>query len=377
VWATAGQVRALFGAYAPAILTADPPAVSGSDYYWPAIEFLGEMRYTGYVSGYGFYSEWATGWTASTDEAGQPISGRVGQGWWPPGGGFSLSSTDTDPFGTRGVFLWRPSTDDLTPPTITPTVTGTLGSNGWYTSDVSVTWTVQDPDSPVTSQTGCEPVTISADTAGTTLRCEATSGGGTAAQTVVVKRDATAPTVTCPSPPERFEIYQVGAWVRATVTDETSGPVAPLTQGATNTSRAGTFLSTVTGTDRAGNRTTRTCAYEVVIPTCNGLTPTIVGTAVNNTINGTSGPDVIVGLGGADTINGLGGNDTICGNDGPDIVYGGDGNDWIDGGASPDDLNGGGGDDFLDGGLHNDSLRGDNGRDTCVSGETRRSSCEA
>ena len=59
------------------------------------------------------------------------------------------------------------------------------------------------------------------------------------------------------------------------------------------------------------------------------------------------------------------------------MINGGDGADRIDGGASPDDLNGGSGDDFLDGGLHNDSLRGDDGLDTCVSGETRRSSCEA
>jgi RTX calcium-binding nonapeptide repeat (4 copies) len=377
IWATDDQVIELLGRYAPAILTADPPAVSGPDYFGIANGFLAEMRNTGYVSGYGFYSEWTTGWTASTDEAGQPISGRVGFGWWPPGGGFSVASNDVDPFGGRGVFLWRPSTDDLTPPTITPTVTGTLGTNGWYTSDVSVSFTVEDGDTPVSSTTGCDPVTVTSDTVGTTFRCEATSGGGTATSTVVVKRDATAPTVTCPSPPQQFEIYQLGAWVRATVTDATSGPLAPLTQGATNTSTPGTFMSTVTGTDRAGNRTTRTCAYEVVIPTCNGLTPTIVGTAVNNTINGTGGPDVIVGLGGADTINGLGGDDVICGNDGPDRIYGGDGKDWIDGGASPDDLNGGSGDDFLDGGLHNDSLRGDNGRDTCVSGETRRSSCEA
>jgi hypothetical protein len=55
-------------------------------------------------------------------------------------------------------------------------------------------------------------------------------------------------------------------------------------------------------------------------PTCNGLTATRVGTALNDVINGTSGRDVIVGLGGADTINGSGGDD------------------WIDGGASPDGL---------------------------------------
>jgi Ca2+-binding RTX toxin-like protein len=377
VWATADQVRELFGLYAPAILTADPPSVSGSEYYGAAIDFMSQMRHTGYISGYNFSSTWTTGWTASTDAAGQPISGRVGHGWWPPGGGFSLASNDVDPFGGRGIFLWRPSTDDLTPPVITPTVTGTLGTNGWYRSNVSVSWTVNDPDSAVTSTTGCDSMTIDADTAGTTLGCEATSGGGTATKTVVVKRDVTAPVVTCPSPAPTFEIYQLGAVVRAAVADATSGPLSPVAQAAANTTRTGTFLAAVIGTDRAGNRTTQACGYEVVIPKCNGLTPTIVGTAVNNIINGTSGPDVIVGLGGADTINGAGGNDTICGNDGPDIAGGGDGSDWIDGGASNDDLNGGNGDDFLDGGLHNDSLRGDSGRDTCVSGETRRSSCEA
>jgi hypothetical protein len=42
-----------------------------------------------------------------------------------------------------------------------------------------------------------------------------------------------------------------------------------------------------------------------------------------------------------------------------------------------DDLNGGNGDDFLDSGLQLDSIRGGDGRDTCTSGETRMSSCEA
>ena len=66
----------------------------------------------------------------------------------------------------------------------------------------------------------------------------------------------------------------------------------------------------------------------------------------------------------------------ICGGDGPDTLYGGGAKDWIDGGASNDDIHGGAGDDTLDGGLHLDSLRGDNGRDTCISGEIRMSSCE-
>jgi RTX calcium-binding nonapeptide repeat (4 copies) len=377
VWATAGQVIELMGNYEPSILTADPPVVGGEAYYGQAISFLADMRVTGWISTYGSYTEWASGWTASTDAAGAPISGRVGWGWWPPSGGFRVKSGEFDFPQNRGVFLWRSSDGDHSPPVVTPTVTGTAGGNGWYVSDVGVSWDVRDDESAVTSQSGCDATTVTADTTGTTFTCEATSEGGTGRASVVVKRDSTAPSVTCASPPQTFEIYQLGAWVQAQVSDATSGPVSPVAQGAANTSTPGTFNAVVTGTDRAGNRTTKACAYRVVIPTCLGLTPTIVGTSANNIINGTAGSDVIVGLGGADTIYGKGGDDVICGNDGPDTIDAGDGNDRIDGGASADDLNGGNGDDFLDGGLHNDSLRGGNGRDTCVSGETRTSSCES
>ena len=33
---------------------------------------------------------------------------------------------------------------DNTPPVITPTVTGPLGENGWYTSDIEISWSVTD-----------------------------------------------------------------------------------------------------------------------------------------------------------------------------------------------------------------------------------------
>ena len=248
---------------------------------------------------------------------------------------------------------------------------GTAGSNGWYVSDVSVSFDVQDPESAVASQVGCDPTTVTSDAAALSIVCEATSAGGTSARSAIVNRDVTPPTVTCPSPAPVFQLYQLGAWVTATVTDATSGRATAPAQGITNTNTPGTFTTAVTGADRAGNRTTVLCSYQVVVPSCNGLTPTRVGTALNDVINGTSARDVIVGLGGADTIKSLGGDDVICGGDGPDTVDGGDGKDWINGEASPDDLSGGNGDDFLDGGLHNDSLRGGNGTDTCVSGEER------
>ena len=376
VWATGAQVHALMGLYEPAILTADPPVVGGPEYLGSAMGFLEDMAPTLSVTGYNFHHSFTGGWTASTEADGRATFASAGFGWYPIGGSFGVGpATNPDPIQYYGVWMWRPAGDDITPPTITPNVSGTIGKNGWHVSDVPVTWHVVDAESEA-STAGCDATTVSSDTAGTTFTCEATSAGGTASRSVVVKRDATSPTVTCTTPPQVFEIYQLGAWVRATVTDATSGPGTPFPQGTTNTNAPGMFTSAVTGFDQAGNRTTTACAYQVVIPACNGLTPTLVGTAQNNIINGTGGRDVIQALGGADTVNGLGGDDVICGHDGPDSIYGGDGNDWIDGGASPDDLNGGNGDDFLDGGLHNDSLRGDNGKDTCRSGELRTSSCE-
>jgi hypothetical protein len=378
VWATADQVVAFMGLYDPAILTAQPPSVGGPEHLMTAIGLAGTMGETFMVDGYGFHHSFSGGWTASADEAGQPIAGGVGYGWYPFNGSFFVGPVADPPSSWYGVWLWRPATDDITPPVVTPSVSGTPGANGWYVSNVAVTWDVSDAESAVSAQNGCDPATLATDTTGTTFTCQATSSGGSTTRSVVVKRDTTAPQVTCAAPVQVFEIFQFGAWVRANVTDATSGPASPVAQGPTmaNTNSAGTFTQAVTGADRAGNRTTVSCAFQVVVPTCNGQAPTIVGNAQNNILNGTAGRDVIAGLGGADTINGLGGNDVICGGDGPDKLFGGDGNDWIDGGASADELNGGNGDDFLDGGLHNDSIRGDSGRDTCVSGEVRTSSCE-
>jgi hypothetical protein len=86
---------------------------------------------------------------------------------------------------------------DVTPPTIAPTVAGTSGANGWYTSAVSVSWAVADAESAVASTAGCDPVTLGADTAGTVVTCSATNADGlTATNSVSVKIDTTPPAVT-------------------------------------------------------------------------------------------------------------------------------------------------------------------------------------
>jgi hypothetical protein len=89
---------------------------------------------------------------------------------------------------------------DPSGPVITKAVTPASpnGDNGWYKSgNVTVDWTVSDPESPNSIQTtGCDDQNITTDQAATTYSCSATSAGGSAAeQSVTIKRDATAPVI--------------------------------------------------------------------------------------------------------------------------------------------------------------------------------------
>ena len=73
-------------------------------------------------------------------------------------------------------------------------------------------------------------------------------------------------------------------------------------------------------------------------PTCDGRAGTIVGTAGNDRLSGTSSPDVIVGLGGSDTILGADGDDIICGGAGNDRLFGAAGRDLLRGQSGADSL---------------------------------------
>jgi hypothetical protein len=114
---------------------------------------------------------------------------------------------------------------DPTPPVVTPVVFGTLGSNGWYRSSVTVNWTVVDPESLILSTSGCNTTTLSADTTGTALSCSATSDGGTATVTKTLKVDKTAPTVSGGAErlPNGSGWYTAPLTVSFSGTDATSG----------------------------------------------------------------------------------------------------------------------------------------------------------
>ena len=86
---------------------------------------------------------------------------------------------------------------DVTPPIVTPRVTGPLGENGWYVGDVTVGWDITDPGSAVLGTSGCDDATVTEDSTGTTFTCAATSRGGTGSASVTIRRDATPPVLQC------------------------------------------------------------------------------------------------------------------------------------------------------------------------------------
>ncbi len=112
---------------------------------------------------------------------------------------------------------------DSTPPTITPTIAGTLGDNGWYTSGVTVSWAVADSESTPTFT--CPDQTVQTDTVGVTFTCTASSAGGSASKSVTIKRDATAPVATpfLEPAPNGYGWNNSDVTVSAHGTDKTSG----------------------------------------------------------------------------------------------------------------------------------------------------------
>jgi hypothetical protein len=166
------------------------------------------------------------------------------------------------------------SITDATPPVITPNIVGTPGSNGWYVSDVTLTWTVTDPESVVSGTTGCDEVDITADQASTDYTCEATSAGGTDHTTVSIKRDATAPTLAPSVSPNPVPLGG-SATASANATDSGSGvDTASVQCGAVSTSAVGTFTVSCSASDLAGNASGDfSASYTVAAPFGSFLTP--------------------------------------------------------------------------------------------------------
>jgi hypothetical protein len=156
---------------------------------------------------------------------------------------------------------------DATPPTITPTVSGTPGNNGWYTSDVDVTWTVSDAESAATIDEGCADQTISSDTAltGLELSCSARSDGGADSQTVTIFRDATGPLIEVTGVSDGAS-YPLDAVPTAgcNTTDATSGVATQAALTLTGGPVGAITVSCAGALDNAGNAGAASATYQVI-----------------------------------------------------------------------------------------------------------------
>ncbi|MBX7112182.1 MAG: hypothetical protein K1X87_10120, partial [Dehalococcoidia bacterium] len=156
-------------------------------------------------------------------------------------------------------FMFKTYLEDITGPVITPNLSVPTRPSNWYNTDVGLTWTVTDPDSSVTSMTGCLTQSIVADQAITTYSCSATSTGGpTGPVDVKIGRDTVKPVITY----TRLPAANANGWNNSNVTvtfsctddrsgiatDTASGPQVVSTEGVNQS-----VTSPGTCVDEAGN----------------------------------------------------------------------------------------------------------------------------
>jgi hypothetical protein len=150
---------------------------------------------------------------------------------------------------------------------------------------VAVSWSVTDDESDITSESGCAPTTVSADTPGLTLTCSAASAGGTSSHSVTVKRDATAPVVAVTGVADGAT-YITGAVPAAgcSTTDALSGVATSATVGLVGSSLGGIIVRCTGATDNAGNTAHPvSVTYTVVEPAPPVLVVNATGTLPNLT----------------------------------------------------------------------------------------------
>jgi hypothetical protein len=167
------------------------------------------------------------------------------------GGGLTASASETygivDPSAPNIAYVLDPAAPD--------------GSNGWYKSNVELTWSVSESDSPSSLvKTGCLDQGIMSDQAATTYSCSATSAGGDAGPVnVSIKRDATKPTIEGSASPAAngADWNNSDVTVSFTCADNLSG-IASCGPSETLSSEGAGQSSTGTAVDYAGNNDTAT-----------------------------------------------------------------------------------------------------------------------
>jgi len=210
----------------------------------------------------------------------------------------SCSYTDGGP--GPGLTAVASETYNIVDPTA-PSIGHTLnpatpdGNNGWYKTNVSLTWNVSEPESPNSLQkTGCANQSITADQAETSYSCSASSAGGsTGPVSVSIKRDGTAPSVSLVGGPANGASYyfdSVPAAPTCTASDNLSGLAGACSVSGYSTA-VGSQTVTATASDLAGNQGTASATYNVLAWNLSGFYAPVDMNGVWNTVkNGSTVP---------------------------------------------------------------------------------------
>ena len=108
---------------------------------------------------------------------------------------FTIEGRDANGFAAQRAYEITVSQLDNSPPSIDWNTSGRQGRDSWYTSNVDVSWLVEDPQSPIESSSGCNETLVTTD-GRTTFTCTAASAGGTSQSTLQIERDTTPPDTT-------------------------------------------------------------------------------------------------------------------------------------------------------------------------------------
>ncbi len=226
-------------------------------------------------------------------------------------GVYLLWSGRSDGIANRGIVFRRfgpveqpGSTRDTSPPLVDALLSLAPNAAGWHNKDVTVSWTMVDPESPITSSSGCQTRTIREETTNTTLTCSATNAAGlSATRSITIRLDKTPPEIT----PFRMRQPNAAGWYKTDVTvdflcsDQQSGVEncpAPQTLRSEGVNQS----LTATAVDIAGNLASVTVSGVNIDKT----PPTITGTRTPSpNTNGWNNTNVAVSFACSDGLSGL------------------------------------------------------------------------
>ncbi len=163
------------------------------------------------------------------------------------------------PTGPQTKSLWPQY--DATPPTILAVITGgSAKANGWRNVPTTLSWSVNDSQSPVNVKKNCDPVVVE-NAAGASYRCMAASNGGFKSATVRLYVDTIAPVSNVSSPQQTTYNQSTPLTASWSSFDSLSGVLStvalldgnPVAQGQPIDPAVGEHTFTVAATDLAGN----------------------------------------------------------------------------------------------------------------------------